>query len=651
MKKNSNFVLISCLSLLIVVFSILSFQQQVFSDEIIPALTINSEGNVGIGIMDSKYNLHVTGNAGFGSTGNVDFISKFGSSGTGDGQFNLPTGITVHQNGDVYVVDYGNHRVQVFDSEGVYKSQFGSFGTGDGQFNLPAGITVHQNGDVYVADRVNHRVQVFDSEGVYKSQFGSFGTGDDSQFNYPLGITVHQNGDVYVADRVNHRVQIFSPIPVLLVNNNNVGIGTTSPDETLDNNGNLIVRPEFSIWGEGITIARDESSTDFGFISWHNGIGNYDPDESTAKFALGHMAETGNDLTLISAGATGSPLGRADAVMRVTSGTLDTSFGGKVGIGTTSPTEKLSIVEQDDNGYTGLLLQNPTQSTIELRTYGDSSSAWAGAGILTSWNTDVDLGLVADSLTNVNDGTSDHVIWLSASSGNVGIGTTSPDTPLSIIGNGGVYPIGITQNQVGLDATMELTTTDSLGDQATRLLIRGNTDNADIEFYTGKRGSETKTMHIEGSNGNIGIGTTSPSQKLDVNGNAIADSWLTHSSQKWKQDITPLDNTLDKVTQIQGVTYQWRADEFPDMSFDETATQIGFIAEELEMIYPELVYTTDNGDKSIDYSKLTPILLEAIKEQQNSIEEQQDMINTQQDILEQLKTVICPEHPELSACQ
>jgi len=157
-----------------------------------------------------------------------------------------------------------------------------------------------------------------------------------------------------------------------------------------------------------------------------------------------------------------------------------------------------------------------------------------------------------------------------------------------------------------------------------------------IQFKSGAIGGDGDRITFR-SNGDVGIGTTSPSEKLDVRGNAIADSWLTHSSQKWKKDITPLDDTLDKVTQIQGVTYQWRADEFPEMSFDDTTTQIGFIAEELELIYPELVYTTGNGDKSIDYGKLTPILLEAIKEQQN--------------ILEDLKTVICPDNPELSACQ
>lgn len=70
------------------------------------------------------------------------------------------------------------------------------------------------------------------------------------------------------------------------------------------------------------------------------------------------------------------------------------------------------------------------------------------------------------------------------------------------------YPVGITQELVGGSATMEFTTYDG-SNQATRLLFRGNSANADIEFYTGARGSESMTMKIEGDNGKVAIGTSS----------------------------------------------------------------------------------------------------------------------------------------------
>jgi sugar lactone lactonase YvrE len=86
----------------------------------------------------------------------------WGSLGTGYGQFNTPSGITVDGSGRVYVTDRGNHRVQVFDVNGAFLGTGGGvFGTGDGQFKDPFGIAVDRSGRVYVVDLNNNRVQVF----------------------------------------------------------------------------------------------------------------------------------------------------------------------------------------------------------------------------------------------------------------------------------------------------------------------------------------------------------------------------------------------------------------------------------------------------------------------------------------------------------
>ncbi|MBI2966927.1 MAG: tail fiber domain-containing protein [Bacteroidetes bacterium] len=92
------------------------------------------------------------------------------------------------------------------------------------------------------------------------------------------------------------------------------------------------------------------------------------------------------------------------------------------------------------------------------------------------------------------------------------------------------------------------------------------------------------------------------------------------SDVRYKKDISPVKNALPDVLKLQGVRYNWRTDEFPDKHFDNQR-QIGFIAQDVEKIYPELVKTDNNGFKSIDYGKLTPLLLEAIKEQEKQIEE------------------------------
>lgn len=109
-----------------------------------------------------------------------------GVSGPGVGQFALqawddsgsllitPQVAVDQSDGSVYVADPGNDRIQKFSSSGAFLVEFGTSGTGDGQFDLPQGIAVDPvSGDVYVADSNNNRVQRFTSAGVYESQIGS----------------------------------------------------------------------------------------------------------------------------------------------------------------------------------------------------------------------------------------------------------------------------------------------------------------------------------------------------------------------------------------------------------------------------------------------------------------------------------------------
>ena len=71
----------------------------------------------------------------------------------------MPRDVAVASNGNIYVVDYFNHRVQVFDSTGTHLLSFGSKGSANGQFNSPYGIYIDSVGAVYVADAFNHRIQ------------------------------------------------------------------------------------------------------------------------------------------------------------------------------------------------------------------------------------------------------------------------------------------------------------------------------------------------------------------------------------------------------------------------------------------------------------------------------------------------------------
>jgi len=136
------------------------------------------------------------------------FITKWGSYGTGDGQFNEPQGIDVDASGHVYVADVKNHRVQKFSSSGVFQSKWGSYGTGAGQFNQPHGIDVDADCNVYVCDLYNNRVQKFTDNGEFLTKWGSYGTGD-GQFYWTCYVDVNNSGNIYVTDAFNHRVQVF----------------------------------------------------------------------------------------------------------------------------------------------------------------------------------------------------------------------------------------------------------------------------------------------------------------------------------------------------------------------------------------------------------------------------------------------------------
>ena len=141
-------------------------------------------------------------------TGEYTFSHKWGSSGTGDGQFDRPAGIAIDAYGYVYVSDFGRNRIQKFDSAGNFICKWGTQGTGDGQFSFPRGIAVDSEGFVYVVEDMGHRVQKFTGNGIYRTQWGTQGSAD-SEFNFPFGVAVGADDHVYVADTLNHRIQVF----------------------------------------------------------------------------------------------------------------------------------------------------------------------------------------------------------------------------------------------------------------------------------------------------------------------------------------------------------------------------------------------------------------------------------------------------------
>lgn len=133
-----------------------------------------------------------------------EFVSAWGSKGSAPGQFSDPTGIAV-ANGEVFVADSRNGRIQVFDFDGNFKRMFGTPGDKPGELGRPMNLEIDAD-ELYVPEYFNDRIQVFGLEGSPRRIIGSAGSGP-GEFSAPGGVAVGTNGELYVADFYGQRVQ------------------------------------------------------------------------------------------------------------------------------------------------------------------------------------------------------------------------------------------------------------------------------------------------------------------------------------------------------------------------------------------------------------------------------------------------------------
>ena len=175
-------------------------------------LTVNPEGDrvfvVDTGGVSSERHRVLVFDANTGELLNT--ISKRGS---GEGELNLPREATIGKDGNLYVVDGGNFRVQVFTQTGEFIRSFGAIGRRSGQFSRPKGIGSDQNGNIYVADTAFGNFQIFNSEGQLLLAVGSRNSiPGPARFMLPAGLAVDEDGRIYMVDQYFNKIDVFRPV-------------------------------------------------------------------------------------------------------------------------------------------------------------------------------------------------------------------------------------------------------------------------------------------------------------------------------------------------------------------------------------------------------------------------------------------------------
>ena len=389
-----------------------------------------------------------------------------------------------------------------------------------------------------------------------------------------------------------------------------VGIGTTNPQAILDVNGRGQMTGLVAAATGGVSIGAD----------WTHGspfqvyAPSYAVDQQQTVFA-GSIYTAGTLWQSFTAGADGE-LAAVQLFVGLYgggrwSGTLKV-FSGE---GTGGGLLQSQTIVADGFAYRLFTLDTPvavtsgSQYTVAITPSGGAVIDWkrnpndAYAGGRFSYSATQDAYFITYLATTQTT----PALVVQPNTGNAGIGTTTAGFPLTfanVLGDkislwgqsGAHYGFGI---------------------QSNLLQIHSSASSADIAFGYGESAAFTETARIRG-NGYMGIGVASGSithrlqlpNTADAGGQGQANAWITYSSRRWKQNVTPIEGALDKVGRLQGVYYDWKGEQ-------GGKHDIGFIAEDAGKVVPELVSWDADGENAsgMDYARVNALLVEAIKEE------------------------------------
>ena len=317
----------------------------------------------------------------------------------------------------------------------------------------------------------------------------------------------------------------------------------------------------------------------------NTGIGN-----STPAFPLSFATAFGDKISLWSNSANSYGFGIQSGLLQIHTDVAASDIAFGYG-SSNSFTQRMRII--NNGGYDGMSLNG---RLILKNGSTDPVGGGAGVWLYKADNTAV-LGFMGTQ-NNQNIGFfGGPVGWgftYDAINSRVGIGNNVPNAPLAFT--------NITGSKISL---YESSPNSQYGFavQNGQLQLYSDAAAAKISFGYYNSGTYTERMYLNNSSGVLTVaGTNYP------------------SDARYKKQITRLQNPLEKIMAINGVEYFMRTDEFPSKHFD-TKLQVGLIAQEVEKVLPQAVQTGEDGYKAIDYARVVPLLVEAIKEQQKQIDE------------------------------
>jgi len=623
-----------------------------------------------------------------------DYSIAMGDTTSASGDYSIAMGDTTIASGDwstamgYQTIASGDRSTATGDrtkAEGHYSLAMGYGTTASGQWSTAMGNQTVSSGEQAISAGFKTTAQSFGSfvVGRYNEISGNLTSWVDTD---PLFVIGNGSGSSTTSNAMT------------VLKNGNVGIGTSSPVNSFEVVGDSVVTGNFSTGGNMLVTGDIVASSNISALGNISTNGNIDATGSITT--LGNLGavdvnisgdiNAGGDIVGASFGTAGNLTvnGPTSLANLATTGTItslgDVYVSGKVGIGTSSPASKLDI--EVDSSDTGSLIEagyaanaSGNYSTAIGRSTTASGSYSTSMGYSTTANASYSTAIGRSTTASGYNSTAMGYSTTASGYYSTAIGrSTTASGYYSTAMDLSTTASGYASTAMGASTTASGSFSTSIGHYITAQpyasvvlgqynLLSGGTmsswQSGDQLFVIGNGTSSaarSNAMTVLKS-GQIGFGVTNPAFKLelpnsstDAVGRARAYSWNTYSDSRVKSNQKKMQYGLNEVMQLQAKSYDHHTSDFEDGELilnDEYDSTIGLIAQDVYKIIPEIVNKPENENEnlwSLDYSKMSPVLLSAIQELKIEKDAEIDSLRTKN---EEMRVFICEDSPEAPFCQ